>query len=190
MDVSPSVATGAAGAGLSSGGGLRRLEELQFDNQSLRSLPVDPDRRNTQRQVRGACFSLVEPTPVANPQLVVASLDALSLLDMHPDEVNRDDFAAFFSGNQLLPGAQPAAHCYCGHQFGSFAGQLGDGATMYLGEVVNGRGQRWEVQFKGAGRTPYSRTADGRKVLRSSLREFLCSEVRVARRACCAGPEH
>ncbi len=62
-------------------------------------------------------------------------------------------------------------------QFGGFSGQLGDGATMYLGETVNPAGERWEIQFKGAGKTPFSRTADGRKVLRSSIREFLCSEV-------------
>jgi len=66
---------------------------------------------------------------------------------------------------------------YCGHQFGNFAGQLGDGATMYLGEIVNHKNERWEIQFKGAGKTPYSRSADGRKVLRSSLREYLCSEA-------------
>lgn len=81
-------------------------------------------------------------------------------------------------GNLEIKGAEPAAHCYCGHQFGYFAGQLGDGAAMYLGEIVNQKGERWEIQFKGAGLTPYSRTADGRKVLRSTLREFLCSEVR------------
>ena len=68
-------------------------------------------------------------------------------------------------------------HCYCGHQFGQFAGQLGDGATMYIGEIVNQAGERWEMQFKGAGKTPFSRSADGRKVLRSSIREFLCSEA-------------
>ena len=62
-------------------------------------------------------------------------------------------------------------------KFGQFAGQLGDGATMYIGEVVNPSGERWEMQFKGAGKTPFSRTADGRKVLRSSIREFLCSEA-------------
>ena len=66
---------------------------------------------------------------------------------------------------------------YCGHQFGHFSGQLGDGATMYLGEIVTSKGERIELQFKGAGKTPYSRSADGRKVLRSSLREFLCSEA-------------
>uniref|UniRef100_A0A3B4AR62 Selenoprotein O n=1 Tax=Periophthalmus magnuspinnatus TaxID=409849 RepID=A0A3B4AR62_9GOBI len=87
-----------------------------------------------------------------------------------------------------MPGSEPAAHCYCGHQFGQFAGQLGDGAACYLGEVKVPPGQnpdlllenpsgRWEIQVKGAGLTPYSRQADGRKVLRSSIREFLCSEA-------------
>ena len=64
-----------------------------------------------------------------------------------------------------------------GHQFGHFSGQLGDGAATYLGEVLNDRGERWELQLKGAGKTPYSRAGDGRKVLRSSLREYLCSEA-------------
>lgn len=86
-------------------------------------------------------------------------------------------FVEYFAGNQLLPGSDPAAHNYCGHQFGHFAGQLGDGAAITLGEVVNARSQRWEVQLKGAGLTPYSRAADGRKVLRSSIREFLASEA-------------
>jgi uncharacterized protein YdiU (UPF0061 family) len=81
------------------------------------------------------------------------------------------------SGNKLLPGSETASHCYCGHQFGVFAGQLGDGAAIYLGEVINDHGERWEIQLKGAGLTPYSRTADGRKVLRSTLREFLCCEA-------------
>jgi uncharacterized protein YdiU (UPF0061 family) len=72
---------------------------------------------------------------------------------------------------------QPYAACYGGHQFGHWAGQLGDGRAITLGEVVNARGERWELQLKGAGPTPYSRTADGRAVLRSSIREFLCSEA-------------
>jgi uncharacterized protein YdiU (UPF0061 family) len=72
------------------------------------------------------------------------------------------------SGNKLLAGAEPAAHCYCGHQFGSFAGQLGDGATMYLGEVINNDGARVELQFKGAGKTPYSRTAGNALFMRPS----------------------
>lgn len=156
------------------------LETLSFDNRTLRELPVDEEKTNYVRTVRNACFSRVSPTPVDNPCVVSLSLPALSLLGVRREEVEarlaKGDFAAFFSGNQVLPGADPAAHCYCGHQFGHFSGQLGDGATMYLAEALHG-GLRWELQFKGAGKTPYSRTADGRKVLRSSLREFLCSEL-------------
>ncbi|GLI65597.1 hypothetical protein VaNZ11_009173 [Volvox africanus] len=155
----------------------RKLEELNFDNLTLRTLPLDTEEGGPVRQVEGACFSRVRPTSVSNPHLVVASPEALALLDVDPAQISRADFAAYFSGNKLLPGAEPAAHCYCGYQFGYFSGQLGDGAAMYLGEVVNSRGERWELQFKGAGKTPYSRQADGRKVLRSSLREFLCSEA-------------
>lgn len=154
------------------------LETLNFDNKALRDLPIDPETDgNYRRQVSGACFSKVKPTPVKNPKLVAVSLPALQHLDLDPAQIDRLDFAEYFSGNRELPGTDPAAHCYCGHQFGSFAGQLGDGATMYLGEVVNKAGERWEIQFKGAGLTPYSRQADGRKVLRSTIREFLCSEA-------------
>eukprot|EP01006_Ploeotia_vitrea_P010254 TRINITY_DN2659_c0_g1_i1.p1 TRINITY_DN2659_c0_g1~~TRINITY_DN2659_c0_g1_i1.p1 ORF type:complete len:634 (+),score=89.08 TRINITY_DN2659_c0_g1_i1:12-1913(+) len=157
----------------------KTLESLKFDNISLRCLPLDPEKKNFVRSpVPNTCFSLVEPTPVDKPQLVCASRPALKLIDITSDEeFNRDDFAAYFAGNKVLPGAEPAAHCYCGHQFGRFSGQLGDGATMFLGQVINEAGDRWEIQFKGAGKTPYSRTADGRKVLRSSIREFLCSEA-------------
>ncbi|CAG5131157.1 unnamed protein product [Candidula unifasciata] len=153
------------------------LETLNFQNRALRCLPVDESEEKTQRQVPGACFSRVNPTPVVNPGLVCASLPALSLLDITEDQVKRPEFVEYFSGNKILPGSEPAAHCYCGHQFGYFSGQLGDGAAMYLGEIVNRSGERWEIQLKGAGLTPYSRTADGRKVLRSSVREFLCSEA-------------
>lgn len=155
----------------------KRIEELRFDNAVLRALPVDPEERNFVRQVKNACFSRVSPQPVENPMLVAGSAPALALIDLPPSEGRRSDFAEFFSGSRLIPGSEPAAHCYCGHQFGSFSGQLGDGAAMYLGEVVNEQGERWELQLKGAGPTPYSRSADGRKVLRSSIREFLCSEA-------------
>ena len=87
------------------------------------------------------------------------------------------EFARVFAGNTLLPGMQPFAANYGGHQFGQWAGQLGDGRAITLGELVNEAGERWELQLKGAGLTPYSRTADGRAVLRSSIREFLCSEA-------------
>jgi len=157
---------------------LKSLADLHFDNSALRSLPIDPVKENyVRRQVKGTCFSYVEPTPVTNPKLVAASTDALELLDLDPKVVEDPLFLKCFSGCEKLPGSETAAHCYCGHQFGHFAGQLGDGRAMYLGEVVNHDGDRWELQLKGAGRTPYSRDGDGRAVLRSSIREFLCSEA-------------
>src|SRR4051812_20124068 len=86
-------------------------------------------------------------------------------------------FAEVFAGNTMLDGMEPYAANYGGHQFGQWAGQLGDGRAISLGEILTPAGQRWELQLKGAGKTPYSRTADGRAVLRSSIREFLCSEA-------------
>ena len=84
-------------------------------------------------------------------------------------------FAEVFVGNRLLPGMKPIATCYGGHQFGNWAGQLGDGRAINLGEARGRDGKRWTLQLKGAGPTPYSRTADGLAVLRSSLREYVCS---------------
>eukprot|EP00884_Botryococcus_braunii_P018221 jgi/Botrbrau1/5082/Bobra.37_1s0044.1 len=155
----------------------KRLEELKFDNLTLRNLPVDSSWKTYPRQVSGACYARVNPTPLLNPRLVAASDEALRLLDLSPDEAERPDFGEVFGGNRLLEGMEGAAHCYCGYQFGMFSGQLGDGAVIYLGEVVNRRGERWELQVKGGGTTPFSRAADGRKVLRSSIREFLASEA-------------
>ena len=106
------------------------LESLNMDNLVLRSLPIDKEVKNYVRQVPGACFSRVEPTPVENATTVASSTTAMALLDLPEQELQRDDFAEFFSGNKLLPGTEPAAHCYCGHQFGYFSGQLGDGAAM------------------------------------------------------------
>ncbi|TGZ68223.1 hypothetical protein CRM22_004365 [Opisthorchis felineus] len=153
-----------------------------FDNLALRVLPVDTGP-NVVRQVANACFARVMPTPVESPCLVVASREVCHLLDLPvPEEIDKSSehyeaFIKHLSGNLVWPLSEPAAHCYCGHQFGTFAGQLGDGAVIYLGEVVNQQKERWELQLKGAGPTPFSRSADGRKVLRSSLREFLCSEA-------------
>ncbi|CAF1151995.1 unnamed protein product [Rotaria sordida] len=157
---------------------IQPMEGIKFDNLALRVLPIDQVQENYVRTVSGACFSKVKPTPVKNPKLVAYSSDALKLIDID-EEATKDErqLAQVFSGNVLLQGMDPAAHCYCGHQFGYFSGQLGDGATMYLGEIINKKNERWELQLKGAGKTPYSRTADGRKVLRSSIREFLCSEA-------------
>lgn len=171
--------------------GLATLETLNFDNSALRQLPLDPVEGNSLRQVRGACFSRVTPTSVKNPRLVAYSASALGLLDLPESEIQRKEFVEYFAGNRLLRGSETAAHCYCGHQFGNFAGQLGDGTVVYLGEILNKDNERWEVQLKGAGKTPYSRDGDGRKVLRSSIREFLCSEavfylgIPTTRAGCC-----
>uniref|UniRef100_A0A8C2JYX4 Selenoprotein O n=1 Tax=Cyprinus carpio TaxID=7962 RepID=A0A8C2JYX4_CYPCA len=153
------------------------LEGLEFDNVALKKLPLDPSTEPGVRQVRGACFSRVQPTPLKNAKFAAVSGPALALLGLDADEVLKDPLGPeYLSGSKVMSGSEPAAHCYCGHQFGQFAGQLGDGAACYLGEVKNPTG-RWEIQVKGAGLTPYSRQADGRKVLRSSIREFLCSEA-------------
>ncbi|KAK2842004.1 hypothetical protein Q5P01_012204 [Channa striata] len=165
------------------------LERLEFDNVALRKLPVEPSDEPGVRQVKGACFSRVKPQPLTSPRFVAVSHEALALLGLDGEEVLNDPLGPeYLSGSKVMPGSEPAAHCYCGHQFGQFAGQLGDGAACYLGEVKVPPGQdpellrenpsgRWEIQVKGAGLTPYSRQADGRKVLRSSIREFLCSEA-------------
>lgn len=172
-------------------GVMATLESLNFNNLALRSLPIDKENKNVIRQVEGACFSLAQPTPVANPRLVAFSSSALSLLDLSLSEVSRPEFVQYMSGNRPLPGSQTAAHCYCGHQSGYFSGQLGDGAAMYVGEVLNANSERWEIQLKGAGLTPFSNHRDGRKVLRSSIREFLCSEamyylgIPTTRAGCC-----
>ena len=153
------------------------LNSLQFDNRFTRLLPADPESANFRRQVRRACFSRVLPTRVARPQLIGFSQEVADLLDLQIDPFDHEQFAAVFGGNDVLPGMDPFAMCYGGHQFGNWAGQLGDGRAINLGEVINRRGERWMLQLKGAGPTPYSRTADGLAVLRSSLREFLCSEA-------------
>nr|XP_061813304.1 protein adenylyltransferase SelO-1, mitochondrial-like isoform X1 [Nerophis lumbriciformis] len=165
------------------------LERLDFDNVALKKLPLDASEEDGVRQVKGACFSKVKPQPLSHPRFVAVSHQALALLGLDGDEVTGDPLGPeYLSGSKVMPGSEPAAHCYCGHQFGHFAGQLGDGAACYLGEVRVPPNQdpdllhenpsgRWEIQVKGAGLTPYSRQADGRKVLRSSIREFLCSEA-------------
>ena len=155
----------------------RTLDTLTFDNRFTRELPADPVRDNYPRGVSGACFSRVLPTPVSRPVLIAHSREVAELLDLAPDACRSAEFAAVFAGNRCLPGMDPHAMCYGGHQFGNWAGQLGDGRAIILGDVVNARGEHWALQLKGAGPTPYSRTADGLAVLRSSVREFLCSEA-------------
>jgi serine/tyrosine/threonine adenylyltransferase len=153
------------------------MQSLQFDNRFVRELPADPEAGPRVRQVHKALYSRVEPTPVSAPRLIAHSPEVAALLGISEAEIASPEFARVFGGNALVDGMEPYAANYGGHQFGNWAGQLGDGRAITLGETVNARGERWELQLKGAGRTPYSRTADGRAVLRSSVREFLCSEA-------------
>jgi serine/tyrosine/threonine adenylyltransferase len=151
--------------------------DLRFDNAFVRELPGDPEQGARLRQVDGALYSRVDPTPVAAPRLLAHSAEMAATLGFSAADVAAPEFAELFGGNALLDGMQPYAANYGGHQFGNWAGQLGDGRAISLGEVINAAGERWELQLKGAGLTPYSRGADGRAVLRSSVREFLCSEA-------------
>jgi len=156
---------------------------LRFDNSFARELPLDPIRDLRARKVRGAMYSLATPTPVQNPRMLAWSEQVAELLGLGGaklDEGASQHWARVLSGNELIDGMLPIATRYGGHQFGNWAGQLGDGRAISLGEVaLDGSPQsaRLELQLKGAGKTPYSRGADGRAVLRSSLREFICSEA-------------
>ena len=156
---------------------MKKLNQLKFDNRFSNELPADPDLTNGRRQVMGACYSRVNPTHVKSPKVIGASREVAEILGLDSSEFESEEFAQVFGGNKLLDGMDPFAMCYGGHQFGNWAGQLGDGRAINLGEVLNQSGERWTLQLKGAGPTPYSRTADGLAVLRSSVREFLCSEA-------------
>lgn len=149
----------------------------QFDNRFLRELPGDAQTDTRPRTVLGAAWSRVAATPVRAPELLLLAEDLAAELQLPAAWIeDRAQLAAVMAGNGLWPGMDPWAACYGGHQFGHWAGQLGDGRAISLGEWVAG-GARHELQLKGAGPTPYSRRADGRAVLRSSIREFLCSEA-------------
>jgi len=149
----------------------------RFDNAFVRELPGDPEQGARLRQVESALYSFVGPTPVVAPSVLAYSAEMAATLGFSEADVASAEFARVFGGNELLEGMQPYAANYGGHQFGNWAGQLGDGRAISLGETINFAGDRWELQLKGAGLTPYSRGADGRAVLRSSIREFLCSEA-------------
>ncbi len=150
---------------------------FNFNNRFVEQLPADSEQKNYPRQVFEACYSRVTPTKVSSPKLVCAAEDVAASLGIPSDLLQSELFPQVFSGNQILDGMQPYAMCYGGHQFGHWAGQLGDGRAINLAEVVDLHGQNQTLQLKGAGMTPYSRTADGLAVLRSSVREFLCSEA-------------
>jgi len=150
--------------------------ELPLQDTFSQQLPADPDTSNSRRQVYESCFSYVSPRTPSAPKLIHASEEVAALLGLSLADIQSDTFLRTFSGAEGIPNSQPYAMCYGGHQFGHWAGQLGDGRAINLAEVVHAD-KSWALQLKGAGETPYSRRADGLAVLRSSIREHLCSEA-------------
>ncbi len=143
--------------------GLVDLDSLRFENRYARLSP--------------ALYASVRPEALRAPRLVAFNADAAALLGLDPAQAARADFGEYFGGARVPAGADPVAMRYAGHQFGVYVPQLGDGRALLYGEVVGAGGQRWDVHVKGSGRTPFSRGGDGRAVLRSTIREYLCSEA-------------
>ena len=140
------------------------LQSLKIEN-SLRDLPNN-------------LSSIITPGGfVHQPKLVCISHKAAECLGISASTISSQEFFNIFSASKFPQEITPFATVYSGHQFQVWAGQLGDGRAAYLAQVINQRGERWDIQLKGAGKTPYSRFGDGRAVLRSSIREFLCSEA-------------
>lgn len=150
--------------------------DLNIKDKFNKELPADPNKNNSRRQVTESCFSYVQPKKTADPKLLHVSKEMLGTLGLTEEDTKTKDFLNVFTGNAVLPNTNPYAMCYGGHQFGNWAGQLGDGRAINLCEVEHNN-KNWALQLKGAGETPYSRSADGLAVLRSSIREYLCSEA-------------
>ncbi|QTE24069.1 protein adenylyltransferase SelO [Polaribacter cellanae] len=150
--------------------------KLNIKHTFTESLPADKNLENSRRQVKNAVFSYVSPKKTKNPKVLHVSKEMASELGISSAETKTNFFKNIVTGNEIYPETKPFAMCYAGHQFGNWAGQLGDGRAINLFEVEH-KNKNWKVQLKGAGETPYSRTADGLAVLRSSIREYLCSEA-------------
>lgn len=149
---------------------------LHIDPTFTKELPADPIVQNTRRQVEKACFSYVTPKMPSAPSLIHISKEMATTLGLSKDDLESQRFLHLVTGTKVVEDTTPYAMCYGGHQFGHWAGQLGDGRAINLTEITH-QNKRWALQLKGAGATPYSRTADGLAVLRSSVREHLCSEA-------------
>ncbi len=161
---------------------MKKLEELKFEN-SYRRLPE-------------IFYSVHTTTPLNNQHLISFNTNASELIGLDPEESKRKDFADIISGAVHLDGFDPLAMCYAGHQFGQYVPRLGDGRAILLGEVKTATGEKWDLQVKGSGPTLYSRGSDGRAVLRSTIREYLCSEamhglgIPTTRALCILGSDH
>ncbi len=153
---------------------MAHLYRKQITNEFTDAFPGDLSMNNTTRQTPGVLYCSVLPTPVHHPQLLAWSGEVAELLGL--DAPEKED-VQILGGNAINPTMKPYASCYAGHQFGNWAGQLGDGRAISLGFCSGKNGIDYELQLKGAGPTPYSRNSDGRAVLRSSLREYLMSEA-------------
>ena len=150
--------------------------KLNLNDTFNKELPADAIKENYVRQVANAAFSYVTPTAPKRPSLIHFSPQMLEAVGLTEKDAKSEEFLKVFSGAEVYPGTKPFAMAYAGHQFGNWAGQLGDGRAINLFEI-NHENQQWALQLKGAGKTPYSRGADGLAVLRSSIREYLCSEA-------------
>jgi uncharacterized protein YdiU (UPF0061 family) len=159
---------------------MKAFSEFEFSNHFVETFPGDAEKQNFTRAVKEALYSEVTPTPVKAPILIAWSERLGEELGIEKpgfsDKPSDTQTLAMISGNGVSASMRPYAARYGGHQFGNWAGQLGDGRAITLGEAETRAGKR-EFQLKGAGPTPYSRRGDGRAVLRSSIREFLCSEA-------------
>ena len=137
---------------------MRKIEELQFHN-TYADLPED-------------FHSRLAPTPFSKPPYLVSFNEAAAaLIDLDPNEAARPEFVDYFSGGRLLPGSDPIAMLYSGHQFGHYVPRLGDGRAILLGEVRNRQGEKWDLHLKGAGQTPYSRIVERSTARPSPSRE-------------------
>ncbi|XP_029384769.1 uncharacterized protein LOC115060800 [Echeneis naucrates] len=159
---------------------IQDLDQFRVSCKKLtEAFPIDQVDGNFVRTVKNCVFSKSFPTPLRGPlRLAAVSKDVIEgILDLDLTVTQSEDFLHYASGSRMLLGSVPLAHRYGGHQFGYWAGQLGDGRAHFLGQYSNRKGEIWDLQLKGSGKTPYSRSGDGRAVIRSSVREFLCSEA-------------
>lgn len=161
---------------------MKKLEELKFENCYSKLPELFYSRHTT--------------SPLSNPHLISFNASAAELIELDPEEAQRKDFSQIISGEQHLHGYDPLAMCYSGHQFGHYVSRLGDGRAILLAEVKTDSGDKWDLQVKGGGPTLYSRGSDGRAVLRSTIREYLCSEamhglgIATTRALCIIGSDH
>ncbi|ASP38532.1 hypothetical protein CHH28_07525 [Bacterioplanes sanyensis] len=133
--------------------------------------------RNSYARLPEHFYAATQPTPVAEPQLIAFNSALAEQLGIDARQASDEELAQWFAGNRLHEGAEPIAMAYCGHQFGQLNPQLGDGRALLLGEVVDDQGQRFDMQLKGSGRTPFSRGGDGRSPIGPVLREYLLCEA-------------